>query len=142
MRFTEAKGRKIVSTSTAATVGKVSDFVVDPDRSSVVALRLKASGGEVLRWSDLSAFGTDAVTVSGPDKITDTTDDLARLTGRDHKIIGKRVLTVDGEELGQATDVIFDEQTGQVTAVVFADGNSASGRVVGIGSYAVVIELD
>jgi hypothetical protein len=57
MRFTEATGRKIVSTSTAATVGKVSGFVVDPAVSSVVALQLKAYSGEVLRWSDLTAFG-------------------------------------------------------------------------------------
>lgn len=88
MRFTEARGRKVVSTSTAATVGKVSDFIVDPDLSSVVALRLKCGSGEVLRWSDLTVFGTDAVTVSAPDKITGATHDLVRLIGKDHKIIG------------------------------------------------------
>lgn len=140
MRFTEAMGRKVVSTSSAATVGKVSDFVVDPDLSSVVALRLKGGSGEVLRWSDLTAFGTDAVTVSAPDKITGSTEAVARLTGKDRKIIGKRVITVHGEEFGQAADVVFDEQTGRVTDIVFSDGNSMSGRVVGIGSYAVVIE--
>ena len=140
MRFTEATGRKIVSTSTAATVGKVSGFVVDPTVSSVVALQVKAHSGEVLRWSDLTAFGTDAVTVSASNKITAATDDIARLSAKAHKVIGKRVLTVHGDELGNAADVIFDEQTGRVTALALSDGNSASCSIVGIGSYAVVVE--
>jgi uncharacterized protein YrrD len=140
MRFTEATGRKIVSTSTAATVGKVSGFVVDPAVSSVVALQLKAYSGEVLRWSDLTAFGTDAVTVSAPNKISAATDDITRLSGKDYKIIGKRVLTARGDELGHAADVIFDEQTGRVTALALSDGKSASCSIVGIGSYAVVVE--
>jgi uncharacterized protein YrrD len=140
MRFTEAIGRKIVSTSTAATVGKVSGFVVDPAVSSVVALQVKASSGEVLRWSELTAFGTDAVTVSAQDKVAAATDDIARLSGKEHKIIGKRVLTVRGDEMGHAADVIFDEQTGRVTALALSDGNSASCSIVGIGSYAVVVE--
>jgi sporulation protein YlmC with PRC-barrel domain len=77
--------------------------------------------------------------VSAPNKITAATDDIARLSGKDYKIIGKRVLTVRGAELGHAADVIFDEQTGRVTALALSDGNSASCSIVGIGSYAVVV---
>jgi uncharacterized protein YrrD len=140
MRFAEAIGRKIVSTATATTVGKVSGFVVDPAVSSVVALQVKAHSGEVLRWSDLTAFGADAVTVSTQNKVTAATDDISRLSAKEYRIIGKLVLTVRGDKLGHAADVIFDEQTGRVSALALSDGNSLSCRIVGIGSYAVVVE--
>ena len=40
MLFSEAIGRKVVSTDTATTVGIVTDYVVDPALPGVVALTL------------------------------------------------------------------------------------------------------
>ncbi len=50
------------------------------------------------------------------------------------------MLTVRGDHLGHAADVIFDEQTGRVTALALSDGHSANCSIVGIGSYAEVVE--
>ena len=72
MLFSDAKGRKVVSTSTAETVGKVREFVVDPASRSVIAIHLKkAESGETLRWSDITGFGEDAVTFSHGDVAVD-----------------------------------------------------------------------
>ena len=38
MKFSDATGRQVVSTSTAATVGKIDEFVVDPQLRAVVAV--------------------------------------------------------------------------------------------------------
>lgn len=143
MLFSKAKGHKVVSSGTAATVGKVSGFVVDPVTRSVVAVRLKkAEKGDFLRWGDLVAFGADAVTVTDDSVIGDGGPDVAALAGKAHRVLGKRVLTSGGDELGKVDDVDFDPETGIVTSLVLGKGGSgevAGDRLVGIGSYAVVV---
>ncbi|MGI9004302.1 MAG: PRC-barrel domain-containing protein [Pseudonocardia sp.] len=140
MRFSEAKGRKVVSTSTADAVGKVDEFVVDPKAQAVLALVLaKTDSGHTLRWVDIAAFGTDAVTVTGADKITEADEDVAALTGKDHRLLGKRVLSTAGDELGKVSDVEFDGESGAVTSLVLDEGEVAGTRLVGVGSYAVVV---
>lgn len=143
MRFSEAFGRKIVSTSTADTVGRVSDFVVDPASRSIVALEVKkADHGESLRWSDITAFGVDAVTVTGAAVITETTSDVAALAGKNRHLGGRRVLSAAGDELGGVDDVDFDPSSGAVLTLIVHDQEVAGERLIGIGSYAVVVATE
>lgn len=142
-RFSEATGRQVVSTSTAATLGKVDEFLIDPVARSVVALRLKkTAGGDTLRWSDITAFGADAVTVLGADAIADRDPDLAELAGKDHRLLGKRVLSTAGDQLGTVEDVEFDPETGTITALLLTGAQIAGVRLLGVGSYAVVVHAD
>lgn len=141
MKFSDARGRQVVSTSTGDTVGKVSEFVVDPTSRSVVAVQLrKADNGDTLRWSDITAFGQDAVTVSGNDQIVAAGEDVLELTGKSHVLIGKRVLSDAGDELGQVKDVEFDASSGEVTGILLGSSEVAGRRLVGVGSYAVVVQ--
>ena len=143
MLFSEAKGHKVVSSSSAATVGKVAGFVVDPVTRSVVALQLKKTeNGDYLRWPDLVAFGADAVTVKDGSVLGDGGPEVAAHGGKAHRVLGKRVLTSGGDELGKVADVGFDPATGTLTSLVLGKGGSgevAGERLVGIGSYAVVV---
>jgi uncharacterized protein YrrD len=140
MRFSDAAGRQVVSTSTAETLGSVDEFVVYPPSHAVVALLLKkTAAGDTLLWSDLTAFGADAVTVSGADKLTAPRADLVALSGKDHRLLGKRVLSTAGDELGTVDDVEFDPDTGIITALVLAGGDVAGVRLIGVGSYAVIV---
>ena len=143
MKFSDAKGRQVVSTTTADTVGKVAEFVVDPSSRSVVAVQLrKADNGDTLRWPDITAFGTDAVTVSGDDKISPADDEILALTGKDHLVVGKRVLSDAGDELGQVSDVEFDAGSGAVTQLLLGSGEVAGKRLIGVGSWAVVVRAE
>ncbi len=140
MLFTEVLGRKVVSTSTAETVGLVAHLVVDPKSQSVVALDLKkTASGDILLWTNVAAFGTDAVTVAAAEAVTDTNEVVAELSGKDRRVLGKRLLTTAGQELGAVTDVDFDPATGRVTSVLAPSGAVAGDRLIGIGSYAVVV---
>jgi uncharacterized protein YrrD len=140
MRFSDAMGRKVVSTSTADTVGQIDDFVVDPVARRVVALSLKKTDtGEVLRWGAITAFGSDAVTVSGAEQVTDADADISMLLGKDHRLLGKRVLTSLGEQIGTVADVEFDADSGGITAITLHDGQVDGSYLVGVGSYAVVV---
>lgn len=143
MRFSDAEGRKVVSTSTAETVGKVSGFVVDPAIRAVLALQVrKAESGDTLPWPRVVAFGSDAVTVETREAITEADDAVTALLGKDHRLVGKRVLSTAGDELGTVTDVEFDGRSGAVTVLVLAGGEIAGVRLRGVGSYAVVVAAE
>ena len=144
MLFSKAKRHKVVSSSTAATVGRVSGFVVDPTTRAVVAVSLKKTeAGDHLRWGDITAFGEDAVTVTDEARIGDGGPEVQALAGKDHKVLGKRVLTSGGDELGKVDDVDFDPVTGTITSIVLGKGakggDVAGTRLLGVGSYAVVV---
>lgn len=141
MRFSEARGHKVVSTSSAETVGLVDHLVVDPRTRSVLALRLKKSkAGDTLRWSDLTAFGADAATVSGEDLLTEPDEKVAALSAKEREILGKRVLSSAGDELGSVADVDFNPETGTLTTLVLDRGEVSADRLMDVGSYAVVVK--
>jgi sporulation protein YlmC with PRC-barrel domain len=139
--FSEATGLQVVSTTTAVTVGKIDEFVVDPNARAVVALKLKKTDtGDTLHWRDITAFGADAVTVPGAEAVTEPDDAVAALSGKDHRIMGKRVLATTGDELGTVADVDFEPDTGIITAIVVGDQTVEGIRLIGVGSYAVVVQ--
>jgi sporulation protein YlmC with PRC-barrel domain len=141
MRFTEAHGHKVVSTSTAETVGRVEALLVDPASRRVVALELKkAKDGDTLLWSNITAFGADAVTVAGAELLTPATPSVAALSGKTHALLGKRVLSSSGDELGSVADVEFDAGSGEVTGLLVHERMLAGSTLVGVGSYAVVVD--
>ena len=143
MRFSDAIGRKVVGTATAETVGKVDGFVVDPRSRAVLAVEVKKShGGDTLAWSDITAFGADAVIVTDSDKLTDAGDAVAALSGKDHHLVGKRVLSTTGDELGKVEDIEFDPESGTLTTLLLADTEVAGSSLVGVGSYAVVVRAE
>lgn len=143
MLFSDAKGRKVVSTSTAETVGKVTEFVVDPSSRSVIAVHVKkAASGDTLRWGDITGFGEDAVTVPGADAIVASPPEVAALSDKAHRVLGKRVLDSRGDDLGEVEDVDFDHTDGTITALVLAGTRVSGTRLVGVGSYAVVVRAE
>jgi sporulation protein YlmC with PRC-barrel domain len=142
MLFSEASGRKVVSTSTAETVGHVDRFVVDPKTRTVIAVEVKKADGDTLLWADIFAFGADAVTVTGADRIGDASPEVAALSDKDHRILGKRVLSTVGDELGSVDDVDFEPESGRVLALIATGQQIAGTRLVGVGSYAVVVSAE
>jgi uncharacterized protein YrrD len=142
MLFSEARKRNVVNTSTATRVARVDGFVVLPGPARVALLRLgKVSGaGTLLAWEDLQGFGPDAVTVATDAVIRPARDTVEqRAEDNDLEIIGKRVLTERGMELGPVTDVDFDPETGAVTSLITKAETIAGSRLIGLGSYAVVV---
>jgi len=140
MLYTQVKGRKVVSTGTAETVGRVADLVIDPRSRTVVAVTLRRSGhADTVLWSDITAFGTDAVTVPDGQVVKDANHAVKELSGKAHDVLGKRVLTTLGEALGSVSDVEFDPESGAVNALVLPSGDVAGSRLVGVGPYAAIV---
>lgn len=141
MRFSEASGRKVIATRSATTLGKLDGFLVDPANRKVIALRLKKTDGDadILLWSALSSFGRDAVTVVDDSALSVADGRVAELRGRDHGLLGKRILTDGGDEVGKVDDVEFDVDSGMVLRLLTTRDEIDGARLRGVGSYAVVI---
>ncbi|HVX42363.1 MAG TPA: PRC-barrel domain-containing protein [Mycobacteriales bacterium] len=142
MRFSEAKNRKVVSTAEAETVGRVRDLVLDARSRTVVALALRktAGDGDILPWAEMKSFGQDAITVHGPERIVKAEGELAVLADKDHRVLGKRVLTDRGDEVGSVSDIEFDPESGTVRALLLGKEEISGERLHAIGSYAVIVQ--
>jgi sporulation protein YlmC with PRC-barrel domain len=74
--------------------------------------------------------------------LSDSTPEITGLVGKDHQLLGKRVLSTGGDDLGKVADTEFDPDTGAVTALVLTSGEIAGTHLVGVGSYAVVVHAE
>ena len=152
-RLTEALGRKVVDVADATSLGTVSGFVVHPGEPRLAALRLRRPGGRgtTLPWSRVRAVGPDAVMVRsavdrGGDDAEETEEGagLSKHAVRHGEVLGKRVLTDLGYEVGEVTDAEFDPESGALLGF-FVGGASVgeetldAGRMTGVGSYALVL---
>jgi sporulation protein YlmC with PRC-barrel domain len=141
MLFSEAIGQRVVSTTSAATVGHVGSLVIDPAGQRVVALSLKKTpvSGTLLPWADVTAFGVDAVTVASESQIIEEQGQFAELNSKAHIILKKRILNTAGIQVGTVRDVDFDPADGRILGIL-TDDQPVDGRaLLGVGSYAVVV---
>lgn len=140
MLFSAARKHKVVSTTSAETLAKVSGFVVDASERKVIGVIVKGSkSGKVIEWPAITAFGSDALTVESEVAITAPGERIQALGGKANKMMGKRVLSTEGDSQGDVSDVEFDGDTGDISFVM-VDGSPVAGeRLVGVGSYAVVM---
>lgn len=142
MLFSEATNHPVMSIDRASTVATIGSFLVDPATATVVAMRVKrfAGRGDTLHWQDLTAFGLDAVTIPSAQVIGQARDTAAELARAHPDLIGKRLLTDTGAELGVVTDVDFNPANGAVVELLTSGGPIQGDRLIGCGSYAVVVK--
>jgi sporulation protein YlmC with PRC-barrel domain len=141
IRFSDIAGHPVMDTSTATSIGRIAAPVVDPVAQRVVAFRVKRSKGpgDVLLWDSIAGMGPDAITVGSADRLIDPPEELQARTGKKLDLIGRLVLTEHGHALGVVKDLEFDPASGAVTSVLLKDRHVDGARLLGIGSYAVVV---
>ncbi|MGH3931969.1 MAG: PRC-barrel domain-containing protein [Pseudonocardiaceae bacterium] len=142
MLFSQARKHDVVNTVSATRVARVDGFVVRPGPARVALLLLgKVSGAATMvAWEDLQGFGPDAVTVADDAVLRPARDALEqRAEDKELEILGKRILTERGMDVGTVTDVDFDPETGAVITLITTAETIAGGRLIGLGGYAVVV---
>jgi sporulation protein YlmC with PRC-barrel domain len=141
IRFSDIAGNPVMNTASALTVGRVRSVVIDPAERRVVALGVRKSKGpgDTLLWDAISAIGPDAVTVDSEQRLAEPPAALRDRLSLDVDIVGHRVLSDQGRELGQVRDVEFDPSDGAVVTLMLKDAYVDGERLLGIGSYAVVV---
>ena len=140
--FREANERKVISRASARDVGTVSHLLVDVGQRRIAAVVVgRGKHARLVEWGQVSGFGPDAIMVADEASLRPPGDDRER-AGADGKleIVGKRVLTERGNDLGTIHDVTFDAGTGVLEMLQIGDREIPSGSLLGSGSYAVVVD--
>ena len=137
-------GRKVIDRSNAEQVGKVSAVVLDTAGGAArfAALRIAGAGTEreFVDWSHVTGSGDDAVVVEGGDNLRFASGEREeRVRAGDAELLGKRVLTDHGNEVGKVDDVEFDATSGTVEFVAAAAERIPGDRVRSVGPYALIV---
>jgi sporulation protein YlmC with PRC-barrel domain len=141
IRFSDIAGNPVMDTSSALNVGKVQAPIVDPVVQRVVGFRVKKSKGpgDVLLWDHVAGLGPDALTVDSAERVADPPKELKERASSKLDLIGRTVLSEHGHDLGKVKDVEFDPADGRVTSLIVKDAFVNGERLLGIGTFAVVV---
>ena len=142
--FQRAAGRKVLSRASAQELGVVEHLLIDAQRPQITAVIIgKGKKAQLVEWAQLSGFGPDAVMVRDEAALRPPADDRERAAASGKlDLVGKRVLTEKGNELGTLEDVTFDPETGALAALRVGDREIPADCVLGSGSYAVVVDAN
>ncbi|HWF50025.1 MAG TPA: PRC-barrel domain-containing protein [Solirubrobacteraceae bacterium] len=141
-RFTAATGRKLVSRASAEALGTLSHLVIDVPKRQVTSLVMgKGRKARLVDWDEVSGFGPDAIMIADESALHEPRDDHESAAGGGKlELVGKRVLSDMGNELGAVTDVVFDPASGAIETLVIGEQEVAASSILGVGSYAAVVK--
>jgi uncharacterized protein YrrD len=131
-------GKKVTSIQKGKNIEDVDDLVYDPSEGKVKALLVDTGGwfsdAKVILFEDVKSFGKDAIVVESDDvikKASDVPQRIAHIAKDDTYLTKTKVMTEEGMELGQVTDIYFDPNSGKVSELEVSQGafkNVASGK--------------
>ena len=135
-----AAGRKVISRADARDLGVVGHLLVDPAERRIAAIVIgRGRKAQLIDWSQVTGFGPDAVMVTDDKAVRAPIDDRERAAAA-VEMVGRRLLTEHGTELGMLDDVTFDAATGTLEMLRTGDREIPAGSLLGNGPYAVVVD--
>ncbi|GAX90320.1 PRC-barrel domain-containing protein [Effusibacillus lacus] len=120
-------GMRVIELEKGDGVGKVADLLFDRNhRASVLLIDREGvlTGRGAILFADIDSFGEDAVTIESPEFVGDlewTEGGLYLITG-DNPLVGKEILTEDGNLLGTVADVYIGGETDNIVGYEVSDG--------------------
>ncbi|KXS42492.1 MULTISPECIES: PRC-barrel domain-containing protein [unclassified Candidatus Frackibacter] len=116
----------VINLQTGEEIGAIEDVVFDPEEKRIVGLIINNKslfqGSRMIAYEELHSVGEDAVTIEDDSVLTKLDDTKEFLTGPNGSVIGSRVVTDDGKELGNIEDIILDSTNGQINGYEITDG--------------------
>lgn len=116
-RIGEVIGKTVVSVTSGAKLGTISDALLQPGGEGVIALVL--GGGllakeHVLPLADVQTFGADTVLARTDEHLMNAREWRESETSavRSSTVRGRRVVTASGREIGHVSDFVVDETSG------------------------------
>jgi uncharacterized protein YrrD len=132
MHLSELRGRRVVSRSSAETLGTVSDVFLTMGPPTVSAIYLgKGRKGESVPWSQIVGIGPDAIVV--------TDDKSAAAEAQGASPTGRLLLSELGNAVGVVTDVEFDESSAALISLATEAALVEGDRIIADGPYALIV---
>jgi uncharacterized protein YrrD len=128
----DAGGLPVMTRDTGENVGKVQDLLLDRQGSRVLGILVDEAGwfreARVVAWPSLRAVGLDAVIIDGEASVKKASEvpEMSEVLDRGNVLIGARVETTEGRELGKIEDFFFDPETGIVKGFELSGGKGRS----------------
>ena len=157
VRYEFVKGLSVITMAEGKQIGKVDDLIVDPERKAVSWLRLNTGGmlGGQRLWVSTEAVhkvGENAVTINAEAdaRAPANAPEALALVKAKRGVIGNKVITEDGERLGEVRDYEFDPDTFALTSLSVPPGMNVVGeilmiagdKVLTIGEDVIVVAAD
>ena len=137
LRGSEVVGHPVITHDGGKKVGEVKDLVIDRGGSVVLGLLLDEGGwfkhARVVAWPAIQVIGPDAVIIDSDNSVVKASEapDMKDVLERGHVLLGRRVQTHDGRDLGKMEAVFFNASSGAVEGFELSGGlaaDSHSGR--------------
>ncbi|MGW1744336.1 PRC-barrel domain-containing protein [Streptomyces sp. NPDC002092] len=140
MLFTQVQGLPVITAEEAEPLGRVEGLTIDARTRRIACLCLSGAPkhAETIGWSAIGGVGPDAVIVRSRIAV----DPGQSVFPVHHEALGRRVLTESGTVHGTVKDIAFDKATGQIRTLYTALGDISGDRLLGLGSYAVVVRAE
>ncbi|MFF7755290.1 hypothetical protein ACFZCP_40130 [Streptomyces sp. NPDC007971] len=140
MLFSQAQGLPVITVEEAEPLGRVEGLTIDARTRSVACLRLSGAPkhATTIAWNAVEGMGRDAVIVH----FRAATDPGHQRFLAHQDAVGHHVLTEHGTAHGTVKDIAFDDTTGQVVTLYTALGDVSGDRLLGLGSYSVVVRVE
>ena len=132
-KYMELKGREIISLpildeSSGKDLGEVKNLIYDLHNKKLTALIIEDGGWlwgkNIIYLKDIETIGKDVVIILSADIIICTAQDseAKKLTRDFYDLIGNKVITQSGKDLGIIEDIIFEVDTGEITGLEISNG--------------------
>lgn len=118
----------VFSVSDGTRLETVTDLVINEANDAIIALLIDTGGlmssSKVIPVSSIHRFGPSAVMVENADVIVEADDipEVNDILEREDSVLGSRVVTHEGDDLGEIKDMYFDEKTGQIRGFEVSGG--------------------
>jgi uncharacterized protein YrrD len=152
--YANIKGLSVYSTETASCIGRAEDLLFD-NSANIKGILFKPKnlfkGKKLIPLDAIQSIGKDGILVREFGHLTEIKRDYYSLEHQ-NRVIGKPLLTEEGEQLGLVQDVYFQEELGRIEGIEVTDGwfaDITEGRKVvktknppDIGDDILIIHLD
>ncbi len=128
----DAGGLLVVTRDTGKKLGKVEDLVLDRQGSRVLGILMDEAGwfkeAKVVAWPSFRVIGLDAVIIDNEASVKKASEvpEMSEVLEGGNVLIGARVSTTDGRELGKIEEFYFDPETGVVQGYELSGGKGRS----------------
>ena len=118
----EVVGLPVIELTEGASLGRVYSLVVNPATRNVVALEvgersLLKSKKEIIPFAMIRSFGGDAVTLQSLDAVQPAEEQPELAALLEKRLLGTRVVTVDGTLAGTLEELAFNDEDGALTEI-------------------------
>jgi uncharacterized protein YrrD len=128
----DAGGLLVITRDSGKKLGKVEDLVLDRQGSRILGILVDEAGwfkqAKVVAWPSFRVIGLDAVIIDEEASVKPASEvpEMAEVLEGGNVLVGLRVATTDGRELGKIEEFYFDPETGVVKGFELSGGKGRS----------------